>query len=99
MEVVFSAVHAWAILPRKVKIDPKPKQEEIRMMAENFRWVRFTRSAELCWPWRLGQEIGWVVESPVTVSMDALHDVEVASPAEVLRNVSLMTNSSENWTF
>jgi hypothetical protein len=99
MEVVFRAVYPWALLPRKIKIDPKAKQEEARLIEENFRWLRISRSQELCWPWRIGQEIGWVIDSPVTVAMDALHDVEVACPPEMMHGVSQMANSSENWHF
>ena len=54
VEVVFRAVYPWAILPRKIKIDVQAKEEEARLMEEHFRWVRCSRSAELCWPWRLG---------------------------------------------
>jgi len=99
MEITFRALYPWALLPRKIKIDPQPKQSEVRVVEENFRWLRISRSPELCWPWRLGQELGWVIESPVSVTMDVLHDVEVHGPPEALRNLGMITNSSENWSF
>jgi hypothetical protein len=98
VEVTFREVFPWALLPRKVKIDPEPKREEVRVMEENFRWVRISRSAELCRPWRLAQEVGWVIDSPVSVTMDALHDVEVACPPQALRTVTNLANATENWT-
>jgi hypothetical protein len=97
MEVTFRAVFPWAILPHKVKIDPAPKRDEARMMEENFRWVRTSRSAELCRPWRLAQEVGWVINSPVSVTMDALRDVEVHCAPEALRTVTNLANATENW--
>ncbi len=99
MEVTFRLVHPWAILPRKQKIDPQPKRDEARLMAEHFAWVRASRSPELCWPWRQSQELGWIVESPVTVTMDAIHDVEAICPPDKLRHVSMITNATENWSF
>lgn len=99
LEVTFRKVHPWAILPRKQKIDPQPKREEARLMAEHFAWVRASRSAELCWPWRMSQELGWIVESPVTVAMDAIHDVEALCPPDKLRYVSMLANATENWNF
>jgi len=99
MEVSFRKVYPWAILPRKVRIDPAPKRDEARMVEENFRWVRISRSAELCRPWRLAQEVGWVIDSPVSVTMDALRDVQVACPPEAVRVVTNLANATENWTF
>jgi hypothetical protein len=97
MQVTFRQVFPWAILPRKVKVDPEPKREEARLMEENFRWVRTSRAAELCRPWRLAQEVGWVIDSPVSVTMDALHDVQVDCPPEALRQVTNLANATENW--
>src|SRR5262245_49909000 len=77
MEIRFFPRYPWAILPRKLKIDVNSKEEEIRLMDEHFRWIRQNRSAEVCWPWRIAQETGWVIESPVTVDMEALNDVEI----------------------
>jgi hypothetical protein len=99
MEVNFRQVYPWALLPRKVKIDHAAKRDEVQLFEENFRWIRISRSAELCRPWRLGQEVGWVIDSPVTVTMDALHDVQVACPPEAMRVVSNLANATENWTF
>jgi hypothetical protein len=99
MEVVFRAIYPWAMLPRKIKIDAATKQAEERIFEENFRWIRMSRTAELCWPWRLGQEIGWVIDSPVSIAMDGLHDIEaVCEPAEN-RTLSLAANCTEVWSF
>lgn len=99
MDINFRAVQPWALLPRKLKIDPKPKMEEARLMAEHFVWVRKSRSVELCWPSRAAQELGWVIDSPVTVTMDALHDVEALGPEHALRQMSALANGTENWCF
>lgn len=99
MEVTFRALHPWALLPRKQKIDPEPKKEEAELMEEHFAWVRASRSPELCWPWRMSQEAGWVVESPVTVTMDAIEDVEAMCAPDKLRYVSMLANATENWNF
>jgi hypothetical protein len=99
MEIMFRQVHPWAILPRKHKVNPKPKREEAQLMANHFAWVRASRSAELCWPWRMSQELGWIVESPVTITMDAFHDVEAVCPPSKLSYVSMIANASENWNF
>jgi hypothetical protein len=80
MEIIARARHPWALLPRKIKIDVKAKENEARLMEENFRLIRQSQSAEFCWPWRLGQEIGWVVDAPVSVSMDALNDIQLDCP-------------------
>jgi len=101
MEVIFRALHPWAILPKKRSIDRKPVEEEARLLEDHFVWARASRAPEFCWPWRMGQEIGWVIESPVTVTMDALHDVEAISPpdAESIRHLSQLAGASENWAF
>jgi hypothetical protein len=99
MEVVFRAIYPWAVLPRKIKIDAKAKEAEARMFEEQFRWIRISRSAELCWPWRLGQELGWVIDSPVTIAMDALHDVEAMCPPADNRALSVAANCTEAWSF
>lgn len=84
MEIRFHPRYPWAILPRKLKIDVQSKEEEIRLMDEHFRWIRQNRSAEVCWPWRMAQETGWIIDSPVTVDMEALGDLEVyhSEPAD-----------------
>lgn len=99
MDVVFRSVYPWAILPDKAKVDVKAKRDEVRMVEENFRWVRASRSAELCWPWRVAHELGWVIRCPVDITMDALNDVETACPPEHIPVVARMTNSTEYWEY
>lgn len=99
LEVSFRQVCPWALLPRKIKIDVKAKQEEVRIFEENFQWLRISRSEELCWPWRMGQEIGWVVDCPVNITMDALHDVEARGAPHEQRTLSMLTNCTEVWSY
>jgi hypothetical protein len=95
MDLSFQANHPWALLPRKIKVDLRAKQQEVEMFQENFHWVRMGRSSELCYPWRLGEEMGWVVDSPVDICMDAIHDVEVNCLEAEVANVANMAHATE----
>lgn len=101
MEITFRRVYPWAILPTKRRIDTAPKEEEARLLAENFKVARASRSQEFCWSWRAGQEIGWTIHSPVTVPMDAIHDFEAvcADHPDAIRQIANQAGATENWAF
>lgn len=75
--VVFDRLYPWALEPAPLEIDKTPAEEKASLYEGTFRWLKATRSRELCWPWRLAQEIGWVVRCPVDIEMQPFDDVEV----------------------
>lgn len=97
MDVVIRAKYPWALLPYKQKITHDTEETEVALYAQCFRWLRRTRIAERCWPWRLGQEVGWIVPSPVTVTMTPVRDVEVYCPPEDLKYLGQITHCTEFW--
>lgn len=97
VEVRFHARHPWAILPYKVKVDQGAARERASLYAQEFRWLRANRVPELCWPWRLGAELGWVVPSPVDVTFTPLGETEVDPEAEDLALLGDITGAAELW--
>jgi len=77
MEAVFYQKFPWAILPYKVRIDKKPLDEVAEIYDEGFRWLRRRRRPEMCWPWRIAQEAGWVIPSPADVRIAPFQNAEV----------------------
>ena len=81
MEIVFTSHYDWVLPPRKNTI-AVPKEE--LAVYDTFRWVRRSRRKELCYPWRLGQGLGWDVPSPIDVTIHPFDDIEIsAAPAEL----------------
>jgi hypothetical protein len=77
--VEVSRLYPWAILPGKRHIDRAEAREEAQLLAGHFRYHRQFRRAEACPPWVMGQELGWVLCSPVTVELGQLDDVQLAA--------------------
>jgi hypothetical protein len=69
----------WAILPSKPQVDRRGPREESALLERSFRYHRRFRYPEACPPWVMGQELGWRIASPVTVTLTPLDDVQVAA--------------------
>jgi len=98
--VRFRRRYDWALLPFKQRIDTDAAKEEATIYAKEFRWLRAYRRPELCWPWRLAQELGWVIPSPVHVNLSPISDEEVEIPAgnpSALTDLSSATGYTEFW--
>lgn len=72
-------LYPWSLLPAKRRVDRRSARSASKTLGENFRWLRNERIPENCTPWVLGQELGWVIKSPVDVRLTPLSDVELAS--------------------
>lgn len=81
------ARYPWALVPTKNNAGVEAAKRSAAMYAENFRWMRMDRMPDLCWPWRLGHEIGWTIPSPVDIRMDRIDDMELAADMEGLEGV------------
>lgn len=80
-EVVFTAQQKWALLPERPKVDRAGPRAERDLYAEHFRYKRVVRLAQDCPPWVMGQELGWLVRSPVTITVAPLDDIEFGVPS------------------
>lgn len=92
----FIRLYDWAISPCKAILDIDGARDRAKLYRDQFRYVRARRRAEFCPAWVLGQEYGWRVRSPVDVTLDPLHQVEVEpgeAPAEAARAAAM----SEIW--
>lgn len=91
-------LHDWAIVPFKWRVDRSRPREEARLLAAHFRVHRQFRHAEACPPWVMGQELGWVIASPVTVTVSPLDDVQVAAGSEAeIRHSGQLLGRDEFW--
>src|SRR5579862_9351242 len=78
MEVVFRQKYPWALLPYKHRVDLKTSEADAIVYAQNFRFLRRWRAPEMCWPWRIAQESGWIIPSPVEIQVQPVDAQEVA---------------------
>lgn len=76
--VRFSRVYDWAILPAKRRVDRAGDRDRGEVYERHFRYNRRVRPATSCPPWVLGQEIGWVVSSPIDVRLTPVDDIQLA---------------------
>ncbi|MDB9338382.1 hypothetical protein [Nodularia spumigena] len=97
MEVVFKQKYSWSILPFKQKVDLKLEKQKSQIYEQNFRWFRRSRVAELCVPWRLANEIGWIIPSPVDITLTPIHDIEISCAKEEISNICKITGTTELW--
>ncbi|MFJ8173726.1 hypothetical protein ACIQ64_35650 [Streptomyces sp. NPDC094473] len=81
-DVMFRSLQPWAVVPDKSRIDRAKAREERDAYAQSFRYLRVPRLPADCPPWVLGQELGWSIHSPISVTMSPLDDLGVAVPAE-----------------
>lgn len=97
MDVHFRSKYPWALVPDKPKVDRRTPQEDAEIYADSFRWVRKSRVPEACWPWRVAQELGWIVRSPVDVHMTPITDIELACPPDEFDLLERSSGLSELW--
>ncbi|MGW1412541.1 hypothetical protein [Streptomyces sp. NPDC002403] len=79
-EVTFRPLQPWALLPDKPRIDRAAARAERDTYQESFRYMHIPRLPADCPPWVLGQELGWNVRSPLTLTMKPLDDIGFAVP-------------------
>ncbi|MGW4229447.1 hypothetical protein ACWEF9_09185 [Streptomyces sp. NPDC004980] len=79
-EVTFRPLQPWALPPDKPRIDRAAARAERDTYQASFRYLRIPRLPADCPPWVLGQELGWSVRSPLTLTMRPLDDIGFAVP-------------------
>ncbi|MGW9369625.1 hypothetical protein ACWGVR_06345 [Streptomyces xanthophaeus] len=79
-EVTFRSLQPWALLPSKPRIDRATSRAERDAYQHSFRYLRLPRLPADCPPWVLGQELGWSIRSPLTLTMKPLDDTGLAVP-------------------
>ncbi|WP_331761055.1 hypothetical protein OH797_38140 (plasmid) [Streptomyces anulatus] len=79
-EVAFRPLQSWALPPEKPRTDRGAARAERDTYRDSFRYLRIPRLPADCPPWVLGQELGWAVRSPVTLTMKPLDDIGIAVP-------------------
>jgi hypothetical protein len=92
--VEFAARATWALLPlpaeRKRAPEPPPDQA--------FRWLGSRRIPERCGPSQMAAQLGWVVRSPMNVTVGPLTQIEIATDdGDELQELSLVLPSHELW--
>src|SRR5580704_12110261 len=97
MEVRFKRKGDWALLPYKHRADRTSATEDADVYARSFRWIRRSRTAAACRPWRMAREMGWVVPSPVDIVMTPIRDIELACPPEDMDLLARASNLAELW--
>ncbi|MEU4807003.1 hypothetical protein [Actinosynnema sp. NPDC023587] len=97
-EVVFTTLQPWAVVPDAPHVDRRAARGERDLYAEHFRYQRVTRLPADCPPWVMGQELGWLVRSPITFHPEPLEDNELAVPEdEQAADVARRLGTSELW--
>lgn len=79
-EVAFRPLQSWALPPEKPRTDRGAARAERDTYRDSFRYLRIPRLPADCPPWVLGQELGWAVRSPVSLTMKPLDDIGIAVP-------------------
>jgi hypothetical protein len=97
-QVFFNRKHEWALLPFKAEVNDLNARESTQQYENSFRWFRRTRTAELCLPWKLAHQIGWLIPSPVDVTVSPVAQIEVARLSdEDLRDAATTLGTTEVW--
>jgi hypothetical protein len=96
--IELSRQYPWAILPAKPRVDRTAARETADVYSKHFRYLRQLRTANACPPWVLGQELGWIIASPVDVTMGRIEEVQFhAESREEAISVGRMLNRTEIW--
>ncbi|MDT0263120.1 hypothetical protein [Jatrophihabitans lederbergiae] len=70
---------------------------DARVLADNFRYHRMIRYPEACVPWVMGQELGWVVCSPLDITLSPVREVQIAAGDDQLQEAGRLLGRSEFW--
>lgn len=87
----------WALLPEKASVDLSAARERASLYEGGFRWLRASRVAEQCRPWRLGRELGWIVRSPIDIRFTPLPQIEVSGEETDLESLTEVLGDRELW--
>ncbi|WP_143481861.1 MULTISPECIES: hypothetical protein [Pseudomonas] len=95
---VFKKTLSWAILPY-VRASRGSVTDDNSSVYNSFRYLRQSRRKENCWPWRLYDQMGWDVCSPVDVVLEPLFDVEISAllEEEEILSIANSANLKELW--
>ncbi|WP_437907618.1 hypothetical protein WME95_06860 [Sorangium sp. So ce327] len=96
-EICFRAIHRWALLPYKHRIETSDAARKAKLYEREFRWLRARRVPPLCRPWRLGQELGWLVPSPIDVRLTPIQGVEVEADHDSLQELAHASDYTQLW--
>lgn len=96
MKITFTKNYNWAILPKKKKYHIS-EYDHRDLYDSNFRWVRKTRQKELCMPWRIGNELGWYILSPIDILMSPVDDVEIHLDEKELEDTQKFLGFKNLW--
>jgi hypothetical protein len=96
MNVKFFREFDWSVLPIKKNYQPK-QYDNRKLYSDNFRWVRQYRRKELCTPWRIGNELGWYVLSPIDVTIDYIDDMELTLDEKELESIHKLLGFKNLW--
>lgn len=90
--VKFRKILDTAILPIKETV------EEPKFYDDSSRWIKNRRVKGSCWPYRMAQEIGWTIVSPIDVDIQPVKEIQTRAdnPVEFARLKQLIP--MEDWT-
>lgn len=96
---VFNFAHKfeWALPPAPPPPLKHNDEDERRLYAEHFRWVRRGRVAGSCAPYRLAHDIGWVVRSPVDIQISPIEDISFEAPHDELPSLAQQSGFDQIW--
>jgi hypothetical protein len=98
MSISFKRKFVWSVLPFKREVDDDISRKDAALYEAHFRWFRKSRVAEMCLPWRLGQELGWLIPSPVDVAMAPVRDIEIVHGIDAeLHEAASTMGATEVW--
>ncbi|MGI8665143.1 MAG: hypothetical protein ACR2N4_03805 [Jatrophihabitans sp.] len=71
-------------------------REEAKYLDSSFRYHRNFRRPEACPPWVMGQEAGWILCAPITVTLHPFQDAQIGAD-EDLPSAGRLLGMSEFW--
>lgn len=94
---IFKKNLPWVYLPSaRTERNVKPEDNDV---FNSFRYMRLSRRRENCWPWRLFDQMGWDIHSPVDVTLEPLIDIEMSAALteDEVYSIAKTANLSELW--
>ena len=77
MKIEFEKQFPWALLPCKPN-KPHWDKDDAEICNEEFRWLISNRVPERCAPWRIAQQLGYIIRSPITCTIAPFIEYELA---------------------